>query len=1005
MTIDIARSSYNATTRSWRAVLAQQGRVTLEADVNEQTAIASAALQAETVDIIGPIGTPDGGYLVSPAGTDLQVGKGTIYAGGLRLTQEKPVLTADQPGWLDMPAWPAPSGNQTIALQVITQSVSAVEDQTLREVALGGPDTAGRLVYLQHLLRLPTTASDCAGAAAALKTTLQQQGMDYDASTCALRYTARLKVSVLEAAKQSDPCQPQATGGYLGADNQMIRVAIAGFDNMAGTGTLVWGYDNASFLYRATPANGGNIVTLLSDPLDPDHTPQANQAVELLLCTEDLGDGDPAHSAAGGNFIAAAVGAVMVLGSNPYTASNRQLQLPGAPPANADGKLPLFVRLWNQQVKFTLGTAVTLGETGLQVTITDLKLPTLTAFQARPFWHFAARPSTPQQLYPQRYLDAPQPPEGPVQYLAPLGVVGWSNNAFSLIEDCSLPFLPLTKLHDCSCCALVLDPNKDWLTTLTQAAANSAITALSVCFQPGTFDVTNKITISNKSVHMTGAGYGTLITGPGLEAVLEFDNCADVTLADFCVSAGTADYRPSTGTQGLQGAVTLRGCTQIDISRMKFTCADADLRSASCLAIYNPSGPAPSGQSYNARVRDSRFEPGHSQVGILLVNADRAQVEGNVVVTPYASRNITLTNLGQYKMTAMRLRKQLLHSVILTSTAPPTTKKAKARARKREAAKPAAANTAPKSKASPPATPAASDATGATPAAPKTQAAAVKQAAKKTDAAHTAKTIAKAAVPHVDLSSIGRAQIKATFGTTHVSFLSSDKLTNAWSDALRSSQLSATSTMGMIHRTIRQLATNIVTKPETAAPAFRTWMAASLPQLYSTSGQGIVVGGDFANDVRIIGNTIDGTCQGIHVGLSDLKKDGKHPGHRSAARVQIKGNTVNIRVTPETTGDRHGIYLGCVQSGLVAENHLTLTRSPSATAAGQYIDAIKIAGYFGQSLLVERNNMTGFTVGIYTAQDATSPVDHVLWIISENASDAAHQITGGGMFVTANNIP
>jgi hypothetical protein len=175
-----------------------------------------------------------------------------------------------------------------------------------------------------------------------------------------------------------------------------------------------------------------------------------------------------------------------------------------------------------------------------------------------------------------------------------------------------------------------------------------------------------------------------------------------------------------------------------------------------------------------------------------------------------------------------------------------------------------------------------------------------------------------------------------------------------------------------------------------------------LPQLYSTSAQGIVVGGDFANDVRILNNTVDGTTQGIHVGLSDVKT---HRGHLIANRVQVRGNTVNIRVTPETTGDRHGIYLGCVQSGLISENHIQLSRTPSATSAGQFIDAIKVAGFFGQSLIIERNNMVGFTVGLYTAQDATNPPGQVLWIASENSSDNPNQITGGGMFITANNLP
>src|ERR1700689_5029046 len=123
MTIDRARNSYDAT-RQWRAVLAQQGRVTLEADVNEQAKIVQEERRREAIDVIGPVGSPDGGYaiIVNTAATDIQVAPGTIYLGGWRLVLPAPgVSTASQPGWIDMPAWPPPTGNQTIALLAIEQ--------------------------------------------------------------------------------------------------------------------------------------------------------------------------------------------------------------------------------------------------------------------------------------------------------------------------------------------------------------------------------------------------------------------------------------------------------------------------------------------------------------------------------------------------------------------------------------------------------------------------------------------------------------------------------------------------------------------------------------------------------------------------------------------------------------------------------------------------------------------------------------------------------------------
>jgi len=205
--------------------------------------------------------------------------------------------------------------------------------------------------------------------------------------------------------------------------------------------------------------------------------------------------------------------------------------------------------------------------------------------------------------------------------------------------------------------------------------------------------------------------------------------------------------------------------------------------------------------------------------------------------------------------------------------------------------------------------------------------------------------------------------------------------------------------MGSVRTAVEQIAKNVLINPAAVAPAFRNWLAAVLLQLYSTSGQGIVVGGDLANDIRILNNTIDGTVQGIHVGLSDLKVQPHQP-HLLAERVQIRGNTVNIRLTAEMTGDRHGIFVGCATSAIVSDNHLELTRDENA---GQDIYAIKVAGFFGPQLLLERNCMLNFTAGIVTVPDATSLPSGVLWKATDNASSSPNSIAS--FFTTTDNVP
>jgi len=985
---DRARISFDPS-RDYRAVVAQQGRVTLEADINEEAAIAGEALRLETIDVVGPAGTPEQtGYQVSyDAKLGLVVAPGTMYAGGWRLTLDKAVPLNDQPDWLDMlsaiyqPEIAADAdlrSQSMVALLVSEQSISATEDQALREVALGGPDTSARTRLMQHFVRIPTTASLCDAAEKDIAATLAKMGLTLNPATLALGFDADLKVGFYPPTQLDNPCCPPAQGGYLGADNQLVRVTVSSFS--APSGTLLWGWNNASFLYRATVVSP-QVLRLNQAPVDAAHTPQPGQAIEVLQTEAVLGHPDDS------NYVAAPLGLVITLGSGTvYDPVTQELTLPPGTTLPTD-KYTLFVRLWQAEVPFTSGKSVNLDDaSGLAVTVRISALPTW-PLQARPFWRFAVRPNTPQKVYPLRYYEAPQPPDGPRQWLCDLAIVepqdrlGWT-----IVADCRKHFQPLTDNEQCACCCLVLSASEDWRSELNAAIASGA-TALCICFQPGEFKVDSKIAFSGQSVKMIGAGQGTMIAGSSLEAVIEFDNCPNVNIADLSVVAGVAGYSNNPATAGLQGAVTLRDCAQVDIERVFLTCADADLRAASCLAVYN-TVPAASqvAPRYNVRVLNSQFSVGHFQVGILLINADRAQIEGNLVVTQQTARNVKIGDLATNTALASRLRKQLVHSMTIVDTAPPATKKAKARLLKKQ--KKNAAGTA---------VPVNAPMVAPVPAEPAPAAETQPAATTPVKAEETRVAALTPALPRVNLGELGRAHINATFGTLKLQFISTDNLTNAWTDALRTSGLTQTSTAGDVHRAVLKIAETVFKAPDSLAPAFRNWVNAVLPNLYSTSSQGIVVGGNLANDIRILNNTIDGTAQGIHVGLSDCKAS-PVVSHLQADQVQIRGNTINIRITAEMTGDRHGIFVGCVNSAIIDNNQLELYR---IAEAGQETYAIRVVGVFGRRVLIERNCMLDFALGICTQPDVGNLPKGDLWLAAENVSTSANYTS---CFLAVNNV-
>jgi Family of unknown function (DUF6519)/IPT/TIG domain len=554
---DRARVSYDPS-RKWRGLVAQQGRVTVEADWNEAAAIDSERDRMETLDVVGPVGTPDHGYGVTavPAGAaapatpgDLTIAPGTLYLGGERLDLDDAVTYSTQPDWLDHstdPLWVAPvvpaatgTSNELVYLLASEQEVSAVEDPALADVALGGPDTMARQRILQHFVRQPAQASACGDAWDAWTSSLAGDGLAFDAASMRVESLTALQVSFSDAPAAPGPCQPVATGGYLGAENQMIRVMVTS----AGTGTptIVWGFDDASFLYRVQSASydsssGNTTVTLASAPVDSYHYPVAGQAVELLRDAAALTDAD---------YIASATGFVAPLAAS-YDPASTQLVISGQPPGDylSAATQQLYLRVWQSTTAAPPGQATELGDTGVAVTLT---LSSGTSFRAGDFWRFALRPIQPAIVYPARYLDAPQPPDGPRVWACPLAVLTWDAGS-ATATACVPPFSSLVELTGAKagCCTVDVglsdvDDGASLQALLTSYANQGPVT---VCLDPGTYTLPEP-----------------LVLGPGF---------ADITL-QACGDGVTLQAQAEPGAGFTLGLIVIQGAGQVRIRGIGFS--------------------------------------------------------------------------------------------------------------------------------------------------------------------------------------------------------------------------------------------------------------------------------------------------------------------------------------------------------------------------------------------------------------------------------------------------
>ncbi len=579
----------------YTGVVAQQGRVILDRDFNAQQSLTADRIAADALDFVGPCGTPDNGFAISlpgaptsppttspptfwsppvsvptsppetPGGAgDFLVAPGTMYLGGQRVffpgQQGGAGVTYsyfDQPDW---PAPPAPSspppGFELVYLSALEQEVSAVEDPDLFEVALAGPDTTQRLKLMRRIERSAVGSASCSAAWQTQTDRWAKEGWILDPATMQLKPTARLEVGFTNPGSDTDPCDPQASGGYLGADNQLIRVRI---DRTAKDTGVLWGYDDASFIYRITQVTGGDTLTLAADPPDPNHFPTTGQYVEILataaVLAEEPDESDPNNPGQILRLVAEADGVVRQL-SQPYgplpgSTSNVIVLADALPAQVAASPLPLFLRVWQARQSIdpgggtvTLETTTTNSTTGKSTTISTGVTATISGAPLADgaYWEIAVRPSTPQGVYPEDLLVAPQAPVGPRRWACPLAVIDWGNQQ---VTDCRSQFQGLVALskRKPGCCTVAITTSDVTATTSLQALIDNAATlanSVTVCLQPGTYQLPGTLYLDKRHAGLTleGCGGGQVVLTyqqlddftPFLDGIIAVERAAGVTL-------------------------------------------------------------------------------------------------------------------------------------------------------------------------------------------------------------------------------------------------------------------------------------------------------------------------------------------------------------------------------------------------------------------------------------------------------------------------------------------
>lgn len=275
MTGDFSRDTFNRQHRFAR-VLMQQGRVLLDADWNEQTSILLHYLRTLAADIIGPRGGPGDGFKIvcdDAYPCDFVIAWGHYYVDGI-LCENEP-LRRCPPGaevrplrYTSQPDYPLKKEDEArlekdtpylVYLDVWERHLTHVEEAHIREVALGGADTATRARVVCQV-KVATKPKD---APADVSCAEWLRRVTAEGPRC-LRARARV------AAPSEDPCIIPPEARYRGAENQLYRVEIhdGGSAAAANCGaTFKWSRDNGSVVMAIQTLQGA-IATL--DSLGPD---------------------------------------------------------------------------------------------------------------------------------------------------------------------------------------------------------------------------------------------------------------------------------------------------------------------------------------------------------------------------------------------------------------------------------------------------------------------------------------------------------------------------------------------------------------------------------------------------------------------------------------------------------------------------------------------------------------------------------------------------------------
>ncbi len=276
---DFSRDTFDPM-KHFSRVLMQQGRVQLDADWNEQVSILLHYMRQLGADLMGPHGAPHPddktdrpldkpeNFKIEQSTDDLtnfSIAIGRYYVNGICCENERAVKFTDQPNYpftdqekknfFGESVLPT---NYLVYLDVWERHLTYVEDDYMREKALGGTDTATRVKVVWQVKVISNNELKERGVSLELtQITRDETKLTYSSFTSALTTaqktrpgTGRLKARAKKPSGEGNkPCLTAPEASYRGVENQLYRVEIHNSGEAGKSATFKWSRENGSVIF------------------------------------------------------------------------------------------------------------------------------------------------------------------------------------------------------------------------------------------------------------------------------------------------------------------------------------------------------------------------------------------------------------------------------------------------------------------------------------------------------------------------------------------------------------------------------------------------------------------------------------------------------------------------------------------------------------------------------------------------------------------------------------